>query len=48
MFRALKSEVESDRRLAIDPLTWRFIAGQLGGRRIRDNLRPRIPARRSR
>jgi glycosyltransferase involved in cell wall biosynthesis len=38
-FGSLQSEIRRDRRLALDPLTWRFIVGQLGGRRIRDALR---------
>jgi glycosyltransferase involved in cell wall biosynthesis len=38
-FGALHSEIQRDRRLALDPMTWRFVVGQLGGRRIRDELR---------
>lgn len=33
--RALRTEMRRDRRLLLDPLTWRFVAGQLGGRRVR-------------
>jgi len=39
VFRALGREVRRDRRLALDPMTWRFVIGQLGGRRIRDGIR---------
>lgn len=38
-FRALGTEVRSHRRLAVDPLTWRFVVGQFGGRRVGDQLR---------
>lgn len=38
-FRALGSEIRRDRRLAIDPMTWRFVAGQLLGRRLRAAIR---------
>jgi glycosyltransferase involved in cell wall biosynthesis len=38
-FRALGTEVRHHRRLAADPLTWRFVAGQFGGRRVGDRLR---------
>jgi glycosyltransferase involved in cell wall biosynthesis len=34
-FRNLWTEVRVDYRLAFDPMTWRFVAGQLGGRRLR-------------
>lgn len=34
-FRALWKELRGDYRLALDPLTLRFVAGQLGGRRLR-------------
>jgi glycosyltransferase involved in cell wall biosynthesis len=37
--RALGREIQRDRRLALDPMTWRFVAGQLGGRRLRDGVR---------
>jgi glycosyltransferase involved in cell wall biosynthesis len=33
---ALLEEMQVDKRLARDPSTWRFVAGQLGGRRARD------------
>lgn len=33
--RALAREVGRDRRLLLEPLAWRFVAGQLGGRRVR-------------
>jgi glycosyltransferase involved in cell wall biosynthesis len=39
MFRALAGEVRRDRRLLLDPIAWRFVAGQLGGRRLRDGVR---------
>jgi cellulose synthase/poly-beta-1,6-N-acetylglucosamine synthase-like glycosyltransferase len=39
VFRALGKEVRQDRRLALDPMTWRFVIGQLGGRRLRDGIR---------
>ena len=39
LFPALWGEVRRDRRLATEPLTWRFVAGQLGGRRLRDVVR---------
>jgi glycosyltransferase involved in cell wall biosynthesis len=39
MFRALGRELRRDPRLWLDPITWRFIVGQLGGRRLRDSLR---------
>jgi glycosyltransferase involved in cell wall biosynthesis len=39
VFKALGEEVRRDRRLGLEPLTWRFVAGQLGGRRLRDGLR---------
>jgi glycosyltransferase involved in cell wall biosynthesis len=38
-FTALGAEIRRDRRLWRDPMTWRFVAGQLGGRRLRDGLR---------
>jgi len=38
-FDALAREVRDDPRLGLDPLTWRFVVGQLGGRRIGDRLR---------
>jgi glycosyltransferase involved in cell wall biosynthesis len=38
-FKALGSEIRRDLRLGLDPVTWRFVAGQLGGRRIRDGIR---------
>lgn len=37
--RALGREVRRDRRLGLDPVTWRFVVGQLGGRRLRDGAR---------
>ena len=42
VFKRLASEMRGDRRLWIDPRTWRFVAGQLGGRRLRDGLRRAI------
>ena len=34
-FKALWHELRGDYLLASDPITWRFVAGQLGGRRLR-------------
>ena len=46
IFRALGREIRRDRRLVLDPMTWRFVVGQLGARRLRDRLRRRLePAR---
>ena len=39
LFSALGSEINRDRRLVLDPLTWRFVLGQVGGRRVRDKVR---------
>ncbi len=39
IFRALGREIRRNRRLALDPATWRFVVGQFGGRRLRDALR---------
>jgi glycosyltransferase involved in cell wall biosynthesis len=39
IFGALQSEIRRNRRFAVDPMTWRFVVGQLGGRRIRNELR---------
>lgn len=39
MFRALGRELRREPRLWLDPVTWRFIAGQLGGRWLRERLR---------
>jgi glycosyltransferase involved in cell wall biosynthesis len=39
IFRALASEIRRDRRLGLDPMTGRFVIGQLGARRLRDALR---------
>jgi glycosyltransferase involved in cell wall biosynthesis len=38
LLMALGAEVRRDHRLALDPITWRFVVGQLGGRRIRDAI----------
>jgi glycosyltransferase involved in cell wall biosynthesis len=38
VFAALRTEIRRDQRLLTDPRTWRFVAGQLGGRRIRDTV----------
>jgi glycosyltransferase involved in cell wall biosynthesis len=38
VLRALRREIRRDSRLWLDPRTWRFVAGSLGGRRIRDAL----------
>jgi hypothetical protein len=47
-FGALHDEIVRDHRLAVDPLTWRFVAGQLGGRRIRNELRRALASARQR
>jgi glycosyltransferase involved in cell wall biosynthesis len=39
VLRALGNEIRCDPRLGLDPLAWRFVVGQLGGRRLRDVLR---------
>jgi glycosyltransferase involved in cell wall biosynthesis len=39
LLRALAAEVRRDRSLVLDPITWRFVVGQLGGRRLRDAIR---------
>jgi hypothetical protein len=39
VFRALGKEMRRDPHLGLDPMTWRFIVGQLGGRRLRDGVR---------
>jgi hypothetical protein len=39
IFGALHNEIRRNRRLALDPMTWRFVVGQLGGRRLRHELR---------
>jgi glycosyltransferase involved in cell wall biosynthesis len=39
VFRDFGREIRSDRRLLLDPMTWRFVVGQLGARRLRDSLR---------
>ncbi len=39
MFRALGREMRRDRHLGVEPMTWRFVVGQLGGRRVRDGVR---------
>jgi glycosyltransferase involved in cell wall biosynthesis len=44
--KALGAEIRRDRRLAVDPLTWRFVAGQFGGRRVGDRVREAVAARR--
>ena len=48
VFRALGREVRRDRRLALDPITWRFVVGQLGARRLRDGVRRALEPARSR
>lgn len=47
VFRALGAEIRRDRRLAIDPLTLRFVIGQLGARRVRDRARKALERARS-
>jgi glycosyltransferase involved in cell wall biosynthesis len=47
LFDTLKSlgdEIRRDPRMPFDPLTWRFVAGQLGGRKVRDWLRRALEA----
>jgi glycosyltransferase involved in cell wall biosynthesis len=39
LFGALADEIREDPRLALDPLTTRFVIGQLGGRRVRSAAR---------
>jgi hypothetical protein len=36
---SLVATVRRDPRMALDPITWRFVVGQLGGRRVRAILR---------
>jgi glycosyltransferase involved in cell wall biosynthesis len=48
VFRGLASELRRDRRLWIDPRTWRFVIGQLGARRLRDSLRRALERARDR
>jgi glycosyltransferase involved in cell wall biosynthesis len=49
LLKALWRELRCNRRLWLDPVTWRFVAGQLGGRRLRDRVRRALgPARRGR
>lgn len=48
IFRALRSEIRRDRRLARDPMTWRFVVGQLGARRLRNSLRRAVERARDR
>ena len=48
VFRALGRVVRRDRRLALDPITWRFVVGQLGGRRLRDGVRRALEPERRR
>jgi len=38
-FRSLRREMRRDPRLALDPWTLRFVAGRLGGRRVREEVR---------
>jgi hypothetical protein len=46
LFRDLGREIRRDRRLGLNRMTWRFIVGQLGGRRLRDGVRRALePAR---
>ena len=46
-FRALRREMRRDPRLALDPWTLRFVAGRLGGRRVRDEVRLALTSTRS-
>jgi glycosyltransferase involved in cell wall biosynthesis len=48
VFRALGREIRRDRRLVGDPMTWRFVVGQLGARRLRDLLRRALERARDR
>jgi hypothetical protein len=45
--RALGTEVRRDRRFVVDPLTWRFVVGQFGGRWLGDRLRDAVARRRA-
>jgi hypothetical protein len=42
IFRALAREIRRDHRLGLDPMTGRFVIGQLGARRLRDVLRRQV------
>ncbi len=44
--KALGTEVRRDHRLAVDPLAWRFVVGQFGGRWAGDRLRHLLARRR--
>jgi glycosyltransferase involved in cell wall biosynthesis len=39
VFRALAREIRRDPRMALNPMTGRFVVGQLGARRLRDGMR---------
>ena len=47
IFKALGREIRRDRRLGLDPMTGRFVIGQLGARRLRDGLRRQARPRRA-
>jgi glycosyltransferase involved in cell wall biosynthesis len=44
-FRSLGKEMRRDRRLVVERRTWRFVAGQLGGRWARDVARRALASR---
>jgi glycosyltransferase involved in cell wall biosynthesis len=48
LFPELGQEIRRDPRLLLEPLTWRFIVGQLGGRRVRDGVRAALESARQR
>ena len=47
LFTALGHEIRMDNRLALEPLTWRFVVGQLGGRQVRSVARRTLVRRRA-
>jgi glycosyltransferase involved in cell wall biosynthesis len=46
IFKALGDEIRRDRRLGLDPMTLRFVVGQLGARRLRDGARAALESAR--
>jgi glycosyltransferase involved in cell wall biosynthesis len=44
--KALGLEIRKDRRIALEPATWRFALGQLGARRLRNGIRRAVKAAR--
>lgn len=47
IFKALGGEIRRDRRLGLDPMTWRFVVGQLGARRLRNAARRALESARA-